>query len=210
MGTEIRELTGDDIPDVRRLQSRAPTKHLAHTLDRFPRFFHAIAIVDPAPEYFSRQIRTLGAFSGGTLIGTVGLQQVPAETERHDLPETVVEQFHREFTEHDAVVFDTLRCSLEATFIGAPELSYEIHSLHVLAKFRRQGVATNLLNAILNACTLEQRECLFIETARERPLRQFVETFGFKCVKRTFSCSERLEYGTWGALLFQYLGDRMA
>lgn len=210
MATEIRELTADHIADVRRLQSLAPTRHLTYTLDRFPKFFHAIGIVDPAPQYFSRQDRTLGAFSRGTLVGTIGLHQVPIATELHNLPQAVIDNFYREFTERDAVVFDALRNSLAATFIGAPEQSYEIHSLHVLADFRRQGVATQLMTAILDASTLEQKTCLFIETARERPLRRFAETFGFKCVKRTFSFSERLEYGTWGALLFRYAAERVA
>lgn len=210
MNIEICDLTVDDIADVRRLQSLAPTRHLKCPLKRFTRYFEALGIVEPAFEYFSRQLRILGAFCDGTLIGTIGLLQVPVEAEFAALSQAVIDHFQREFTEQEAVKFDALNVSLAATFIGAPERSYLIHSLHVLPEFRRQGVAKNLMSAILDGATLEQKACLFIETARERSLRRFVESFGFKCVKQTFSFSERLEYGTWGSLLFQHAVERAA
>ena len=210
MSTDTRELVAEDIVEVRRLQSLAPSKHLIHVLERFPRYFDAVEIVDPGPQYFSRQFRTLGVLTKGSLIATIGLLRVKPEFDVLPLPQDRIDHFYSQFTDHDANVFDALNASLKNTVIGAPANSFSIHSLHVLPQFRHKGVATSLMRSILRACTPEQKENLFIETAREKPLRQFVESFGFKCIKRTCSFSQRLQYGTWGALLFKYVGKAVA
>lgn len=204
MGAEIRPLAVEDIANVRRLQALAPSKHLLYTISRFPRYFEAIGIVDPPSEFLRRQCHALGLFENGGLVGTIALERMKAEAVAEPAKKDRVDEFCREFTEHDALVFDTLNASLLRTYIGAPDGSYVVHSLHVHPQFRRRGFATELMKSILNACAPEQRENLYLETAREKHLQVFIESFGFRCIKRTVSLSERLEYGTWGSLLFRY------
>lgn len=208
MAIDIRELAADDIANVRRLQILAPTRHLTYTLRRFPKYMQAMTFFESASQYFSRQHRTLGAFCDGTLVGTVGIMQVRVEAETPRLSESALDEFYREFTQQEIDLFYKLCGSLVATFIGAPEHSFLIHSLHVLHKFRRQGVATDLMDTLVSSVTSEQKAALFVETARLRHLRRFVESFGFRSVKRTFSLSERFTYGTWGSQLYQYANNR--
>lgn len=190
----------------RSLQAAAPDRHTQYAIRRFPRYFEVRSALWPGERYFDQHVRIIGAWLNKQLIGTVSLAQVHTNHESREMSEEESEAFWQAFSENDLREYQRLDHELTQTYIGSPPGSFLIHSLHVAADCRRQGIATRLLQDLLTGLSTKQSENLFMEMARVSSLQRFAEQLGFRCVKKTFSFTERFRFGCWGAILFQWNG----
>jgi len=200
---DIRTLNAEETRSHRELASTFPDQHLAVVLHALPRYSEMTWLFENDEEYFKRQRLILGAFESNRLIGTVAIQK----TTPRDAAEWSEDQwnvFYDRFTQTEFDAFDTWNSSLSKTFLNAPHHSLALHSLAVSPKYRRRSVATRLISAVISNLSSEERNFLFAETARRGYLTNLFVKNGFRAIRRSFSLSERLEYGQWGSVLMRY------
>lgn len=199
----IRPLCRDEIAESWRLWARNPDAHSAYIVNRLPAFFEIAALFDPCRSYLRRQRFVLGAFDSGRMIGTVAVER--SGTERGcELAEHEWDAIYTRFSERDLDIYDTLQSALSKTYIGAPDGSLTIHSLGVETEYRGKGIGTRLLLSAIDELDRDEHPSLYVEIARIRWLQNLCESVGFRVVRRTFSISERLEFGLWGSVLMRY------
>ncbi len=199
----VHSLDWAEISAARDMTSSLVDFHARYVVERLPAFFEIARILDPDTEYRKRQRLVVGAFLGEEIIGTVAVER-QVELSAPELPDHHV--FWKRFTEHDLNVYCTLNDSLRKTYLGAPQDSLAVHSLAVRPDFRQRGIARSLLEYVLADLNSSELASLYIEFARIKWLCKFGASPGFEAVRRTFSISERLEYGCWGSVLMQYAG----
>lgn len=198
---ELRMLDASEVSAARDLCSANPDIHARYIVERQPVFFDIARLFDPDDRFFNRQRLVVGAFVQDQLIGTVAVETTSAMTAT-DLPDN--HEFWDRYGQHDLDLFTTLYESLTRTYIGAPNGALTIHSLSVALAHRRNGIASALLQCVINALTQDEKASLYIECARRRSLTMLGRSVGFACERKTFSFSERLEYGCWGSVLMRY------
>lgn len=203
--TELRLLDVSEVAAARDLYNAFPGYHASYVLQRQPEFFNIARLFDPDPTFFAHQRLVVGAFVHNQLIGTVSVELATELTEAN-LPSH--HEFWERYGQHDLDVYSTLNESLTQTYIGTPNGAYTIHSLAVTPDHRRKGIATALLRYVIRALTQEEKTLLYIEFARHKSLIKLGAAVGFAPVRKTFSLSERLEYGCWGSVLMRYATQR--
>lgn len=198
-----RTLSKNDVSIHRDLVGANPDLHLDAILRSFPRFQDMARYFDPDETYWMRQRLILGAFDADRIVGTVAIQCSNILEER-EFTDREWACFFDRFSEHELDVYNTWTSSYSKTFLLAPENSLTLHSLAVSASYRRNGIARKLIEKA--ASLLERNECehLYTETARVDRLVKMFRDLRFKVVRKSFSWSERLEYGQWGSVLMQY------
>lgn len=82
-----------------------------------------------------------------------------------------------------------------------------MHSLSVAPPFRRTGLATHLIGLAIDELSADEKKELYVETARQRYLVKLFSKQRFRIVRKSFSISEKLEYGQWGSVLMKYDAD---
>ena len=202
----IRHVDQPDYQVTRELTALYPDLHARYVVERLPAFFSIAHFFDPPRMYAARQKLVLGAYNSKTLVGAVAVQTV------QDLPEVGAREnqwnvFFSRFTQHDLDVYTELTMALLKTYIGSPIGSLCLHSLTVSPEYRGRGIAKRLIETLL--CELDDvdREILYVETARNTKLTRLFESTGFRSVRKTFSISERFEFGCWGSNLLKYRGE---
>lgn len=199
----IRSLAKSELAEHRRLYAAYPDAYAASVVQCFPAYFDIARFFDPDGEYVNRQRLVLGAFINGELIGTVSVERTEPCRET-ELDEDQWNAFFEKFSTRDLDVFNTWNESLRRTIIGAPHGSLTLHSLSVTPAFRRMGIAPALIRAAISGLNDQERIHLYTETVRLRWLIRLFESLSFAVVQKTFSLSERLEYGCWGSVLMRF------
>ena len=197
----IRSVDGSEVRTARNLSNSNVDFHARYVAERLPTYFDIARVLEPDAEFAERQRLIVGAFLGDEIIGTVAVER-QVDLPALELPDDHV--FWQRFTEHDLHVYCALNDSLCKTYIGAPQDSLAIHSLAVRSDCRQRGIARSLLEYAIGELEHDERISLYIEFARIKWLCRFGDSLGFETVRRTFSISERLEYGCWGSVLMRY------
>lgn len=201
--TIIRSLEPSEVSTARELLHRNSDIHSRFLHERLPCYFDIASHFDPDEIFRRRQRLLLGAFDGDEMVGSVGVEcasdHLPTE-----LTNDEVDRLSNMFSDHQLSAFATLQNGVSKTYIGTPAGSLTVHSLTVESGYRHNGVARSLVQQAIASLDLSERRSLYIEVARLRWLKRFVESLGFLTVRKTFSLSERLQFGCWGALLLQY------
>ncbi len=200
-GLTFRDLDESEASSARDLFCTHTDFHARHVVARLPAYFDIARHLEPDEVFFARQRIVAGAFLDRTLIGTIAIEPTHSI---HEVDLVDSDAIWDRFTEHEVNVYCTLTADLERTYIGAPPNTLTAHSLAVHPDHRRRGIARSLLVHTLAALTHAEQRSLYIETARNKHLVRLCESVGFVPVRRTFSLSERLGFGSWGSVLFRY------
>lgn len=200
---KIRSLDSHEVSRARDIVNQNHDLHCRYVVKRLPDYFNIVRELYSDAQFGDRQRLLVGAFSGEKMIGTVAAERVsdlplPKRTEDDD------KRFRTRFTEHEMTVYQTLETDLAATYIGAPAGSLIIHSLGVSTSHRRGGVARSLVDHAIKSLDDNEQLSLHIEFARIKWLEQFGTSLGFSTIRKTFSFTERLQYGCWGSVLMRY------
>ncbi len=203
----IKRLGFSDVQASRELVALYPDLHAQYVVERLPAFFSIAHFLDPLRNYAARQKLILGAYSSQELVGTVAVQTA------EDLSEQILREdqwtvFFSRFTQHDLDVYSELSSALMKTYIGAPSGSLTLHSLTVASEHRRRGIGRKLVETLLRELDSRDHEALYVETARGANLARLFEAVGFRSVRKTFSFSQRLEFGCWGSNLLKYVAEQ--
>lgn len=158
---------------------------------------------DPDDSFWLRQRSILGAFASDHLVGTVAIE-CRRDSEYTELTDNEWDQFFQRFSQLELDVYNTWHASYMRTFLLAPMNSLTLHSLAVLPSYRGNGIARRLIEEAVLTLGKCDTEHLYTETARVAKLVKMFKTQGFKVVRKSFSWSERLEYGQWGSVLMKY------
>ena len=205
-GVEIKLLSEREVLEHRLLSMAYPDAHLAVVLRAFPRFAEIYRIFDPDSLYWRRQRLIIGAFSAGEMVGTIAVQNSNPQ-QALEWSDAQWESFFHHFSHEELNTYDTWNASLWKTSLCAPENSHLMHSLSVAPSFRLTGLATKLIGMAIAELSQNEKKELFVETARHRYLEKLFSKHGFRVVRKSFSISEKLEYGQWGSILMRHEAD---
>lgn len=205
-GCEIRRLSDAEAPDADALTLRNPDPFGVYLTSRQPNFFELCDAITASSCGRDDVLACLGAFVDGRLAGVASLGKVNREVTIADIPDwdTLLEQH----SEHDLNVCVTLWNDWTQAVIGAPHGSLCVQSLCVDAPYRRRGIATALVDALIDLLPIHGQSQLYMEIMRTRSAVRFGRRLGFRVRRRTFYLSHRLRFGHWGTLLMVYNGGR--
>lgn len=206
-GVEIKLLTEREVRVHRLFNLVYPDAHLEVVLRAFPKFAEILRIFDPDTLYWGRQRLIIGAFSEGEMVGTIAVQN-PNSQQALEWSDAQWARFFLHFSHEELNKYDTWNTSLLKTSLRAPENAYLMHSLSVAPSFRLTGLATKLIGLAIAELSQNEKKELFVETARHRYLEKLFSKHGFRVVRKSFSISEKLEYGQWGSILMRHEADK--
>ncbi|TWT78468.1 Acetyltransferase (GNAT) family protein [Posidoniimonas polymericola] len=201
-GCEIRRLSDAEAPDADALTLRNPDPFGVYLQARQPNFFELCDAITASVCGRDDVLACLGAFVNGQLTGVASLGRVNRDIAIGAIPDwdALLEQH----SEHDLNVCVTLWNDWTQAVIGAPHGSLCVQTLCVDAAYRRRGIATALVGALIDLLPTHGQSQLYMETMRTRSAVRFGRRLGFGVRRRTLSLSNRLRFGHWGTLLMVY------
>jgi len=209
MHSEItyRTLSANEVSIHREFFNANPDPHLDVVIRSFPRFAEISRFFDPDESYWQRQRFILGAFDIDHLIGTVAIEPA-CRREPLELTDDEWDRFFNCFTERELDIYNTWNSSFIKTYLLAPDNTLNLHSLAVSTHHRRKGIAHKLIEHAVHLLSQTETEHLYTETARDAKLMSVFREANFTVVRKSFSWSERFEYGQCGSVLLQYHATR--
>lgn len=202
----IRRLDSSEIAVARSLYNSYPDWHAQRVYDWFPKFPEIERLQLPDERLVANTKFGLGAFDGSDLVASI-LCVCQSGLTNQALTESEEEALWDNVSDEELERYQVLYESYWRTFIGAPDDALLLSSLSVAEGYRRQGLARRLICEAIETVPESERELAYIEVARIRWLQRLCETTGFRLERKTFSVSERLEYGCWGSALYRYRPD---